>query len=217
MTTTDIAIQALWSTNKNALLFKLNSLDVTCRLCSKITGHHFLKHICPSAFLQPHSFKVIMQFIPYNGSFDPSNTDHIHQIKDHNLPLHSITAASWIKKPELRAPNQKLVNVKVICASAEAANTLLTKCIFITNAWVTTSKDIIKPTRCNKCQHYRHIRDKCVNNKQCAHCAKEHTTTSQQTTVSLAAPPPLTQAQTTTNAPPLQNNNNNNNTLPRFL
>ena len=93
-------------------------------------------------------------------------------------PPHSITSATWIKKPELRAPNQKLPNIKVTCTSAGAANRLLTKCLFISNIRVATSKDILKPTQCNKCQLYGHIRSRCLSDECCATCTKDHATSS---------------------------------------
>lgn len=49
--------------------------------------------------------------------------------EDMSLPPHSITSASWIKKPELRVPNQKTANLKVLCAPADVANKLLRECL----------------------------------------------------------------------------------------
>ena len=177
--TPDANSRALRFMDRNAILLEFDSLDSVNGFQTVNREKHILtSHFCSSAAIQPCPYKVILCFVPCDGSFDLADAEHLHQIEDDlNLPPHSITTALWIKKPELRAPNQKLANVKVTCTSAAAANKLLTECVFISNSRVTASKDILEQIRCNKCQLYGHIRDKCLNDECCATCAKEHSTT----------------------------------------
>ena len=120
----DCTICALRFTNHNVLLLKFNSADSAHTFRSHNSEHNLLaSQVCPSAHIQPHLYRVIMRFIPCDGSFDPTDATHLHQIEeDLDLPLHSITSANWIKKLELRAPSQQTANVKVSCSSTFTAN-----------------------------------------------------------------------------------------------
>lgn len=177
-TAPEMLICALCFTDRNAVLIELNSPEAANRFQAINVAHHLITmHICPSTTLVLFTYKIVMQFVPCDRSFKPTDADHLHQIEDDlSLPPHSITSATWIKKPKLRAPNQKVANVKIVCTSVEAANKLLMECIYISNSRVVTSKDILEPTRCNKCQLYSHTRDKCISNECCAACAMKHVT-----------------------------------------
>ena len=134
-------------------------------------------HLCPSTSSQSQAYKVVAPFVPCDGDFNPTDANYLHQIeKDLDLPPHSISATSWIKKPKLRAPNQRMANIKIMCSSATAANKMLTEHILIANSHVVISKDILELIRCNKCQLYGHICTNCPNDKHCANCAKDHST-----------------------------------------
>ena len=173
------AIRALQFTERSAILLEFDSVESVKRFKTHCAENSLLTNqICPSAKLQPHSFRVIMKFVPCTGEFTPSDRSHLREIEeDLGLPEGSIMTATWIKKPENRSPNQTTANVKVICATAEAANKLLTERIFIANSRVVVTKDLQEPIRCNKCQEYGHIRESCNNPERCATCAQEHATT----------------------------------------
>ena len=115
--------------DRNTVLLEFDSLEAVDFFKVKNAADHFItSHLCPSAVLQPHPHRVVLHFVPCDGSFDLSDMEQLHQIEeDLKLPPHSITSASWIKKPKLRAPNQKLANVKILCASVFTANRLLTE------------------------------------------------------------------------------------------
>lgn len=176
--TTGFAIRALQFSDRNAILLEFESVESAKKFRTYCVEHFLLTaRICPSAKLQPRTYRVVMKFVPCDGNFDPSDRDHLRHIEeDLNLASNSIITASWIKKPENRAPNQKTANVKVVCSSAETANKLLMERIFISNSRVVVNKDLQEPIRCNKCQEYGHIRENCPNPERCATCAREHPT-----------------------------------------
>ena len=69
-----------------------------------------------------------------------------------------------------------MANVKLICASPQAANQLLTGRVFIANARVVGIKDTQELICCNKCQAYGHIHEMCKSLDHCALCARLHPT-----------------------------------------
>ena len=86
-----------------------------------------LKELSPKAHIRPRAYSVILRFVPCNGSFDPSNDKHLHNIEEeNNLQVGSITAASWCKCPDRRSPGQTTATLKVACANPDAANRLIT-------------------------------------------------------------------------------------------
>ena len=122
-------IRTLRFMEQSAVLLKLESVQVVCKFQTLCEEQGLLSTLlCPSVTFTPHAYRVILHFVPCNGSFNPSDYEHLHQIEeDLNLPPHSITSTSWIKKPELRSPNQKMANVKLTCSLAEAANKFLSE------------------------------------------------------------------------------------------
>ena len=147
------------------------------RLKSYFNKKDLLPHICSTAKGQPQPYRLVLKFIPCNGSFSPANEDHLHSLEvDHGIEEGSIIAASWIKKPELRSPNQRTANVKVLCSMPQAANCLLLERVFVTNARVVVIKDTQDPIRCNKCQEYSHMHEKCPNDEHCMIWARPHPT-----------------------------------------
>lgn len=104
---------------------------------SKVLANHFqlycrdkdlLTRICSTVKIQTHTCQVVMKFVPCDGSFSPEDKSQLRVLEmEHNLEVGSIVVASWIKKPECHAPNQKTVNVKVFCSSPITTNHLLTE------------------------------------------------------------------------------------------
>ena len=168
-------IRALHFTERSALLIEFDSTNTAAKFRTYCNDFDFLSNICSTATIQPRTYRLIMKFVPCDGSFAPDNEEQLRDIEtDHDLENGSLISASWIKKPERRSPNQKTAHVKLICATAAAANKLLLERVFISNARVVITKDIQEPLRCNKCQHYGHIREQCPNSERCATCAKPH-------------------------------------------
>ncbi|KAF8799139.1 hypothetical protein BYT27DRAFT_7030035, partial [Phlegmacium glaucopus] len=78
------------------------------------------------AVIKSKSFNLIFKFVPCTGDFNPSNPECLSDIEANNgLPPGSITAASWLKRTDRRAPTQTVASLKVTCVSPEAANHLL--------------------------------------------------------------------------------------------
>lgn len=171
------AIRAISILEKNAILFEFDSVDSAKRFQEYCEHNFLLARLCDSAKIKPRTYRLIFKFVPCDGSFDPNNNDHIRYIEeDQCLPQGAIVSASWVKRPELRSPNQKTANLKVICSSAEFANHFIKDRVYIANAKVEVKKDIQEPLRCNKCHEYGHIRDRCPNPERCGSCAREHPT-----------------------------------------
>lgn len=176
-TSSGAAIKALQFTERSAMLLEFDTPDSTARFNKYAKEHNLLTRICPTAKIQPRTYRIVMKFVPCDGTFDPSDRSQLRELEsDQDLPDDAILAASWIKKPSLRAPNQKTANVKVICSDPVTANKLLTNRVFISNALVSVQKDLQEPIRCNKCQQYGHIRENCPNPERCANCARDHPT-----------------------------------------
>src|ERR1700722_17250407 len=127
--------------------------------------------ICPTANYKQRSYPLIFHFVPIDD-FDPTNKEHIKAIEDEvGLPQGSILETNWIKKHDQHRTGQKVANLRVTCASAEAANTILTTYpLRIADHTIRVQKDICEPLRCNKCQRYGHVRADCKGTETCALC-----------------------------------------------
>ena len=140
-------------------------------------NRNLLIKICTSAKIQPGMYRIMMKFVPYNGTFSPKDDTHLHIVElNHNLKHSSILSASWIKKPKHCTPNQKTANIKVICSSPQTANWLPNERVFIANSRILVVKDIQEPIHCNKCQEYRHIHEQYTNEERCSTCVHLHPT-----------------------------------------
>lgn len=171
-------IKALQFTERSAMLLEFESKEYADRFRAYCAEKNLLTRICSTAKIQTRSYRLVLKFVPCDGSFSPEDTSQLRAIEtEHKLEEGTILAASWIKKPERRSPNQKTANVKLICSSPVTANRLLMERIFIANTRVIVIKDTQEPIRCNKCQEYGHIRDHCGNAERCANCARPHPTT----------------------------------------
>ncbi|GLB42955.1 hypothetical protein LshimejAT787_1204040 [Lyophyllum shimeji] len=130
------------------------------------------------AVIKEKAHTLIFRFVSCGGMFDPSNRDHLDELEqDNNLLEGAIVSASWLKRADHRSLKQTVASLKVVCSSAEAANHLLQSRVFVAGHLITIRKDVQEPTRCNKCQHYGHIRNTCKNEERCPSCASsDHTT-----------------------------------------
>ena len=170
-------IKALQFTERIAMLLEFNSKEHTDRFQTYCKDRELLTRICSTAKVQARTCRVVFKFVTCDGSFLPENKEHLRTLEsEHNLEEGSIITASWIKKPERHAPNQKTANVKVFCASPVVANHLLRERIFVSNSRIVVIKDTQEPIRCNKCQEYGHICERCENTERCVNCARPHST-----------------------------------------
>jgi hypothetical protein len=168
------AIRGVSVLARSDFLIEFNNADTLALFTQYCEDHNLLLCICQSARIRPRTFPVILRFVPCDGSFDPNNRDHLRKVESENdLPQSSISSAAWCKRPELRSPNQFTANLKVRCASADAANQLLRDRIRVEGNLVSARKDLKMPIHCNKCQEYGHLRDECSGVEKCGTCASE--------------------------------------------
>ena len=119
-------IKTLHFTNWSTILIECDSNTMASQLRGYLKNKNLLTCICSTAKSQPHMYCLVMKFIPCNGTFLPHNESHLHSLEEvHRVEEGSIITAAWIKKPEMRLPNQKMANLKVICSSPQTANHLL--------------------------------------------------------------------------------------------
>ena len=164
-------------TERSTMLLKFDSKEHADQFQTYCKDRELLTRICSTARVQACTCCVVFKFVPCDSSFLPENKEHLRTLEsEHNLEEGSIITASWIKKPERCAPNQKTANVKVFCASPIVANHLLRERIFVLNSRIVVIKDTQVPIRCNKCQEYGHIHEQCENAECCANCARPHST-----------------------------------------
>ena len=147
-----------------------SSKEIFADICAKNPA--LLAEINPKARIRPRTYAVIFRFVPCLGQFDPSDDNHLRNMEwENDLAVGSIASASWCKRPDKRAPNQSTVTLKVACPNPEAANRLLTGRIRVADHLVSVRKDLRIPTRCVKCQNYRHIQDACMGIVKCSNCS----------------------------------------------
>ena len=148
-------IRVLQFTEHSAMLLEFDSKPHADRFQTYCKDKGLLTCICSTVKIQARTYCVVFKFIPWDSSFSSENKDYLRTMaSEHNLEEGSIVAASWIKKPKHRAPNQKMANVKVFYASPTVTNHLLMEHIFILNSRVVIIKDTQEPIQCNKCQEY---------------------------------------------------------------
>jgi hypothetical protein len=161
----------------------------------------------PTIHIRRPSYPIILRFVPCSSELDITDQSFLQDLADEaEIPMRDIISVSWAKPPHLRSASQKFANLKVALASPTSANTLLTKRIRVYNHVVTAHKDIREPTRCNKCQKFGHIKNKCPNREICSTCASPSHPSSacmaQTTPPARTAAPPLTIPATLKPAPP---------------
>ena len=102
--TTNHLIKMLSFTGRGTILIECDSNSTVERLKSYFNKKDLLPHICSTVKGQPRPYRLVLKFIPCNGSFSPANEDHLHSLEvDHGIEEGSIIAASWIKKPDRKS------------------------------------------------------------------------------------------------------------------
>ena len=145
-----------------------------------------------SQILQPligHPVKTLGRLYPVIARFMPTlfqaNEAGIRELEiSANLTANSITNAIWIKNPNQRSKGQLFTNLKLLCTSAEAANSLILGSGRISHlgSQIQVSKDTKVPGACNHCQEYSHTVANCKSaNLKCAKCGDTHFTSECQT------------------------------------
>ena len=171
-------IKVLQFTEWGAMLLKFKSKDYADHFNTYCRDNNLLKQICNTVKIQQRTYRVVMKFVPCNGSFSSEDKAQLCTIEaKHKLDKGVIVVTSWIKKPERQSPRQKTANVKVLCATPSVAKRLLMEHVFIANSHVVITKDIQEPIHCNKCQEYGHIHEQCENPEQCSNYARAHPAT----------------------------------------
>ena len=169
------AIRSVAIFERPAMLLEFESSDAKDNFAVICANNpSLLSVINPKARIRPCTYAIICRFVPCLGQFDPSIDDHLRNIeRENDLSVGSITAASWCKRPDKRAPNQSTATLKVACSNPETANRLLTGRIRIEDHLVSVRKDLRIPTRCVKCQGYGHTQDVCTGIAKCSNCSSE--------------------------------------------
>ena len=170
----DTIIRAITVCRNNKLLIETNTAEAAkwiklnaTRILSPIIGH-------PVKILD-RVYTVIARFMPVIFQANEEGTRELESSA--NLPEKSITQVIWVKNPERRNNGQQFANLKILCNSAEAANSLIMSAGRITHlgSQIQFHKDIKVPGTCSKCQHYGHTMPNCKSAVQvCAKCAENH-------------------------------------------
>jgi hypothetical protein len=158
----------------SCLFIKMNSVEAVNWM--KANPNHIIGDIlkCKTRVLT-RTYAVIARFVPV--TFKPTATNLKLVEDDLSLPNSSIEEAVWIKHPSKHSKVQKYANLKILCSTPEAANTLITRPTYILGSHLSIQKDIKTPGVCNKCQQYSHIVRDCKEMKDtCGQCAGEHQT-----------------------------------------
>ena len=114
-----------------SLLLEFNLAESKEQFALMIEKNDFLlKELSAKALIHPQAHIVIFRFVPCKGSFNPSNDEHLRNVKEENyLQASSIAAASWCKCPDRRSLGQTTATLKVDCANPDA----LTVCSQVTS------------------------------------------------------------------------------------
>lgn len=138
-----------------------------------------------SRIFQPligHPVKTLGRLYPVIARFMPvlfqTNKSGIHKLESSaNLTANSITNAMWIKHPNQRSKGQLFANLKILCTSAEVANSLIIGSGRISHlgSQIQFSKNVRAPGTCNHCQLYGHTATRCkAPAPVCATCGDNH-------------------------------------------
>ena len=185
---TNTIIRAISQCRNKKLLIEANTstaadwikLNAT-RIFKPLIGH-------PVKTLGRHH-PVIARFMPILFQTDEAGTRDLESSA--NLPENSISQVTWIKNPERRAAGQQVANLKIICNSAETANSLIMGSGRISHlgSQIQFHKDIKAPGTCSKCQEYGHSATNCKSeNPACAKCGETHQTSECQTRTTKCTP-----------------------------
>ena len=118
----DTIIRAITLCRNNKLLIETNTTEVAkwiklnvTRIISPLIGH-------PVKVLD-RIYTVITHFMPVLFQTNKEGTRELESSA--NLPEKSITQAIWVRNLERRKNGQQFANLKILCNSAKAANSLI--------------------------------------------------------------------------------------------
>ena len=131
-----------------------------------------------------HPVKALGRLYPVIARFMPvlfqTNETGIRELESNaNLPEKSIAQTIWIRNPDRRSNGQHHANLKILCTSPEAANSLILGSGQISHLGlqIRFHKDIKAPGTCNRCQEYGHTTSTCkAESSKCAKCGDPHFT-----------------------------------------
>lgn len=139
-------VRGVQTQERGGLLLELDSKASATRFCKYSEETDLLSRFGIETNITAKLVQVVFRFVPCNGDFKPENREHLNAIEDDlGLPNRSIMAAKWIKKPERRTTNQKVANVKFLCATPQTGNKLLTEPIYIAGNRISARKDLKEP------------------------------------------------------------------------
>jgi hypothetical protein len=172
----ELSIQNLSITRQGQLLVELQSVETANWLRKPDVMEQLLKGVDPLAHYKPRSYPVILKFVPV--TFDIEDKASLRELElSTGCKPDSFIAAKWIKDIPKRHSNQKNAHAKLLCATAETANHLITSTVRVENKVIMVKRDIWEPAACNKCQHYGHFAASCTAQKDtCGKCGQEHRT-----------------------------------------
>lgn len=182
------SVRSVTQYRNNKILIETTTKESTVWL--KQNGNHFLTTMFGHPVLiLGRLFPVIARFMPV---LFHTNEESIRELETSaNLDANSISQVRWIKNPINRRPTQQFANLKILCTSAEAANTLIMEDGRIKHlgSQLKIHKDIKAPSTCNRCQKYGHIFANCSDTlPTCAYCAEQHSSASCTSTVTKCTP-----------------------------
>lgn len=169
-------VRTVTGLNNGSILMELKHAETANWLKDEQNRDKLAKLIHPECYFKDRSYPLIARFVPISTDFSLPET--LRDLEaDHDLAPCSIKEAHWIRDPTKRSTTQTVANVKLTCATPEAANKLLTSVVRLGNRVVEMQKETKEPSRCNKCQHYGHFAAKCEESKDtCGNCGNAHRT-----------------------------------------
>ena len=94
-------IKALQFTECSAMLLEFESKEYADHFRAYCAEKNLLTRICSTAKIQTRLYRLVLKFVPCDGSFSPEDTSQLRAIEtEHKLEEGTILATSWIKKPE---------------------------------------------------------------------------------------------------------------------
>lgn len=169
------SLRAITQINNGPILIETDSETTADWIRKQEHAAKFVTKLFTSGRIIKRTYPIILHFVPV--AFKPDDDDHLRELEiQAGAPERSIVSASWIRKPEQRAPNQQHANLKVLCESAEAANIfILCPRLCVMQDQVVVKKEMKIPQVCNKCQKYGHFAAICTEMLDtCSKCGGKH-------------------------------------------
>ncbi|KZP05443.1 hypothetical protein FIBSPDRAFT_967267 [Athelia psychrophila] len=146
-------IKAATTQPRGSLLLESDTVDSATRFRSYIATRQDLKEISPDATISEQPHKLVLRFIPCNGNFDPTNSNHLCEFENYNnLEAHSIASMAWCHPIEKCAANQAFATATALVTCPRVGNRVLQESIYIGDKHNSIRKDERQPLLCNKCQ-----------------------------------------------------------------